>query len=100
MLDKHGSHCFIVGKRGRTAGVIWGCANEIMSVTRNPLGDGTEFFVREWVIIPRINRAFEPFSEAGDSSSAVFDVIGQVGGILTGGTRLSGILTLRRWSGS
>src|SRR5437764_13731041 len=86
MLDKNGERCLIVGKRGKRTGVTWGCGNELKSCVRD---EDTKEISMEWCVVSGIARAFAPFSDPGDSGSAVFDVIGRVAGILTGGAGLT-----------
>ena len=85
MLDKDGNQCLIVGKRGRSTGITWGCCNEVKSIVH----DGSTTTM-EWCVVPGIDRkAFAPFSDKGDSGSAIFDVHGRVAGILTSGSGLT-----------
>lgn len=76
-------------KVGRTTGLTTGIANMVTSVTRRPYQDQV-FFSEEWCVIGNNNA---PFSKKGDSGSAVFDLQGRVGGMLTGGIgdKLKGI---------
>jgi hypothetical protein len=83
MLDRDGEPCLIVGKRGKSTGITWGCGNELKSCVRNGKNKRDSM---EWCVVCGIDKAFVPFSEPGDSGSAVFDVAGRVAGILTGGT--------------
>ena len=84
-LDRDGDPCLIVGKRGRSTDVTWGYCNEVKSVVSSG-GMRT----MEWCIVSGIDkRAFTPFSQAGDSGSAIFDVSGRVAGLLTSGTGLT-----------
>ena len=81
MLDQNGDPCLIVGKRGSSTGVTWGSCNEVQSIVR-----ARGITTMEWCIVCGIDRrAFAPFSEEGDSGSAIFDVSGRVAGILTAG---------------
>jgi hypothetical protein len=80
MRDENDEPCLIVGKSGRSTGVTWSTANEVMSVTRkSPAAVNS----KEWCVLSSISR---PFSEKGDSGSVIFDLRGRVGGIMSSGT--------------
>jgi hypothetical protein len=83
MRDKNDEPCLIVGKSGRSSGVTWGTANEVMSVTRkSPAAVNS----KEWCVLSSISN---PFSEEGDSGSVIFDLRGRIGGIMSSGTGLT-----------
>lgn len=82
MKDENDEPCLIVGKRGRSTGVTWGTANEVMSVTRT----FSAMISKEWCILSSIST---PFSKKGDSGSAIFDLKGRIGGIMSSGMGLT-----------
>jgi hypothetical protein len=83
MRDENDEPCLIVGKRGRSTGVTWGTANEVMSVTRT---SSAAVNSKEWCILSSISI---PFSRKGDSGSVIFDLKGRIGGIMSSGTGLT-----------
>jgi hypothetical protein len=71
-----------VAKRGAATGLTFGVTNEIKAVVR--CMDGIDRVVCwEWIVIA--HGGADPFSKPGDSGSCVFDMNGQVVGLLTGG---------------
>jgi WD40 repeat protein len=82
MTDMNDEPCLIVAKRGPITGVTWGRANEVKSVRRTD----PEVTSREWCVVGLTG---QPFSAKGDSGSAVFDLKGRVGGIMTAGAGLT-----------
>jgi hypothetical protein len=83
MRDENDEPCLIVGKSGRSSGVTWGTANEVMSVTRKTPAAVNS---KEWCMLSSISK---PFSEAGDSGSVIFDLRGRIGGIMSSGMGLT-----------
>jgi hypothetical protein len=79
MRDENDEPCLIVEKRGRSTGVTWGTANEVMSVTRDSPVAVTS---KEWCVLSSISK---PFSQKGDSGSVVFDLKGRIAGIMSSG---------------
>jgi hypothetical protein len=82
MKDENDEPCLIVGKCGRSTEVTWGTANEVMSVTRT----FSAMISKEWCVLSSIST---PFSQKGDSGSAIFDLNGRIGGIMSSGTGLT-----------
>jgi len=91
MVDQNGEPCLMVIKRGIATNVTIGRANNIRSFTRTYFDDDDEnpMTSKEWPILPYDNRS-GPFSDDGDSGSAVVDGRGRIGGLLTGGAGLTG----------
>ena len=81
MLDRNGDPCLIVFKNGASTSTTIGKANNVSSFTRTYFA-GQYQESREWSILPT---DLDGFSKQGDSGSCVTDVLGRVGGILTGG---------------
>jgi hypothetical protein len=81
MLD-HDNKCLLVIKSGNATGVTIGRATGIFSFVRNEV-TGEES--REWAIYNYDNES-GVFSKPGDSGSIIADGLGQIGGMLTGGT--------------
>jgi hypothetical protein len=52
MRDENDEPCLIVGKSGRSTGVTWGTANEVMSVTRK---SPAEVISKEWCVLSSIS---------------------------------------------
>ncbi|OIW29340.1 hypothetical protein CONLIGDRAFT_701402 [Coniochaeta ligniaria NRRL 30616] len=74
-----------VAKRGRTTGFTFGVTNEIKAVVRT-VGQGQGQTVGwEWIVIHEKDNKQFPFSQPGDSGACVFDMEGEVVGILTAG---------------
>ena len=89
MKDMNGDPCLLVAKRGRTTDLTWGLANEVMSVVRWYDHAVPSY---EWCILAsEKEHPRSQFSEHGDSGSAIFDIKGRVGGILTGGCGQAGL---------
>jgi hypothetical protein len=83
MMDSNGDPCLIVCKRGRSTGVTWGTANEILSVTgRCP----AVVVSKELCVTSSISK---PFSDKGDSGSVLFDLKGRIVGIMSSGIGLT-----------
>ena len=68
---------FLLQKRGRSTGVTFGTTNEILSVVRRC---SAAVVSKELWILSSI---WKPFSEEGDSGSAVFDLKGRIAGMMT-----------------
>ncbi len=85
MKNEDDEKCLIVGNRGGTSKVTWGTANEVKSLTRTRAVGG-DLISLEWGVLSSI---CTPFSQIGDSDSVVSDLLGRVGGILTGGQGLT-----------
>ena len=81
MLDRYGDPYLIVFKNGASTGTTIGNANNVSSFTRTYFA-GQYQESREW---PVLSTDLDGFSKQGDSGSCVADVLGRVGGILTGG---------------
>lgn len=84
MLDKDGSPCFLVMKRGRTTDMTFGIGNEILSYTRNYFLGGPPVTAKEWPILS-YSKDSGPFSVGGDSGAVVFDAKSRIGGMITAG---------------
>ena len=69
----------VVGKYGSSTELTWGVSHEIQSIGR--IGKG---FILHGVVVTLDKR--NVFSQQGDSGSAIFDLDGQVGGILYAGS--------------
>ncbi|EFX01672.1 hypothetical protein CMQ_8138 [Grosmannia clavigera kw1407] len=87
MCDKDGENCIIVGKRGAISGLTWGAALDLESTVRDCMPDGSIFTSYEWAIHGSLPKKTVPFSGAGDSGAAVFDLQGRLGGFVTRGTK-------------
>ncbi|KAF5642329.1 hypothetical protein F52700_3177 [Fusarium sp. NRRL 52700] len=77
---------------GASSELSIGLANEVISVTRQPIKDFW-YESEEWCILGqrlRPNGYRVPFSAPGDSGSCIFDNRGRIGGMLTGGGGLKG----------
>ena len=85
MYDKDGENCILVGKRGSISGLTWGAPLELESTVRNCLPNGGTFISNEWAIHSSLQNKTVPFSAAGDSGAAVFDIRGRLGGFVTRG---------------
>ena len=72
-----------MGKRGRSTGVTWGTANEVMSVTRVYPATTNSM---EWCVLSSIS---QPFFRRGDSGSVIFDLKGRIAGIMSAGARIT-----------
>ena len=86
MWDSSGEPCLLVVKSGNATGTTIGCANGIFSIVRDYFNDMSinQTFM-EWGIINYDSKS-KVFSEPGDSGSAITDIRGRIGGILTGST--------------
>ncbi|OTA92549.1 hypothetical protein M434DRAFT_396327 [Hypoxylon sp. CO27-5] len=89
MKDVNDMSCLIVGKRGATTGVTWGCGNWVTSIVQR---DG--LVTNEWGVLCLFRKHFVPFSKNGDSGSVVFDIRGRVVGIMTSGEGMTDTLDI------
>jgi len=86
MWDSDGKPCLLVVKSGNATGTTVGRANGIFSIVRDYFNDmSINQTSMEWGIINYDGKS-EVFSEPGDSGSAIADIRGRIGGILTGST--------------
>ncbi|KAB5566103.1 hypothetical protein GE09DRAFT_728516 [Coniochaeta sp. 2T2.1] len=83
-----------VAKRGRKTGLTFGVTNEIKAVVRT-VGLG-ETVAWEWIVVSKAKDDNENFSRPGDSGACVFDMNGDVVGLVTGGCGIAKPV-LRRW---
>ncbi|KAF5316170.1 hypothetical protein D9619_006470 [Psilocybe cf. subviscida] len=83
-LDHDGQPALMVIKRGGASGLTVGRLNDIRSVKHDYFEGKDGQSSREVAIFPR-NSKSRPFSDPGDSGSAVIDGTGRIAGILTGG---------------
>ena len=84
ILDQNGDPCLVVMKRGISTGLTVGHANNFLSYVQNYKDNGDTQTSKEWAIYPYDNNS-GPFSNKGDSGSAIVDCFGRLGGLLTGG---------------
>ncbi|KAI9684814.1 MAG: hypothetical protein M1829_000189 [Trizodia sp. TS-e1964] len=86
MWDANGDRCLFVVKHGRNSGTTIGRANGLFSIVRSYASHNMSFQATslEWGILNYDNYSGQ-FSRPGDSGSAIVDIHGRVGGILTGG---------------
>ncbi|KAI9651430.1 MAG: hypothetical protein M1829_003010 [Trizodia sp. TS-e1964] len=86
MRDANGDPCLLVVKHGNTSGTTLGRANGVFSITREySFHDVSHHYTSmEWCILSYDSNSSQ-FSQPGDSGSAIADINGRVGGILTGG---------------
>ena len=84
ILDRNGDPCLVVMKRGISTGLTVGHANNFLSYVQNYDDNGDTQTSKEWAIYPYDDKS-HPFSEKGDSGSAIVDCFGRLGGLLTGG---------------
>jgi hypothetical protein len=87
MWDSDGEPCLLVVKSGNATGTTIGRANGIFSIVRDYFFNDMSInqTSMEWGILNYDSKS-EVFSEPGDSGSAIADIRGRIGGILTGGT--------------
>ncbi|POS69320.1 hypothetical protein DHEL01_v212286 [Diaporthe helianthi] len=71
----------MVAKRGFKTGLTFGIMNSIEAVVRRP-GNGQDYFTWELLIVPYDKERV--FSAAGDSGSSIFDMYGEVVGLVNG----------------
>ena len=89
MVGQDGEPCLLVVKHGHTTGTTIGRANGALSVVRRYRAGGgaVEGDSLEWAILSYGNKSkSKVFSECGDSGSAIVDINGHMGGMLTGGS--------------
>ncbi|KAL9108148.1 MAG: hypothetical protein Q9227_007002 [Pyrenula ochraceoflavens] len=77
-LDSDGDYFQVVGKRGKATRLTFGYINDVVSIQRL----GRDDYSQELCIL---SFKYTPFSGKGDSGSAVFDVQGNVYGMITSG---------------
>jgi len=83
--DSDGEPCLLVAKRGNATGTSLGRANGIFSIVRDYFIDmSINQTSMEWVIINYDSKS-DVFSEPGDSGAIIADILGRIGGMLTGG---------------
>jgi hypothetical protein len=86
MWDKDGEPCLLVVKNGNATGTTIGRANGVFSVVRDYFHDmSINQTSMEWGILNYDSKS-EVFSEPGDSGSAIANIRGRIGGMLTGGS--------------
>ncbi|KAF8799280.1 hypothetical protein BYT27DRAFT_7221909 [Phlegmacium glaucopus] len=87
MWDLDGEPCLLVVKNGNATGTTIGRANGIFSIVRDYHFNDMSInqTSMEWGIINYDSKS-EAFSELGDSGSAIADIHGRIGGMLTGGS--------------
>ncbi|KAM6499303.1 hypothetical protein JOM56_004811 [Amanita muscaria] len=84
MWGSDGEPCLLVVKSGNATGTTIGRANGIFSIVRDYFNDmSVNQTSMEWGIINYDSKS-EVFSEPGDSGSAIADIHGRIGGMLTG----------------
>ncbi|KAI1765222.1 hypothetical protein GGR53DRAFT_465567 [Hypoxylon sp. FL1150] len=76
----------IVGKRGFKTGLTYGRTSSIEAVVRHPTSKDGDHFAWEMLIVPVSRCDDARFSAPGDSGSCVFDMHGNVVGIVSGQT--------------
>jgi len=81
MWDPGGEPCLLVAKSGNATGTTIGRANEVFSIIREYFYDMSFNHLYTVGIINYDSRS-EVFSEPGDSSSAIADIRGRIGGVL------------------
>lgn len=84
ILDQNNDPCLIVTKRGISTGLTVGRVNDFLSYVRNYYDNGDTQTSKEWAVYP-YDKKSGPFSNKGDSGSAIIDCSGRLGGLLTGG---------------
>jgi hypothetical protein len=85
MWDSDGEPCLLVVKNGNATGTTIGRANGIFSIVRDYFNDmSINQTSMEWGIINYDSKSDSVFSEPGDSGSAIADIRGRIGGMLTG----------------
>ena len=86
MWDSDGEPCLLVVKNGNATGTTIGRANGVFSIVRDYSNDmSIHQTSMEWGII-NYGSESEAFSEPGDSGSAIANIRGRIGGMLTGGS--------------
>ena len=86
MWDRDGEPCLLVVKNGNATETTIGRANGVFSIVRDYFNDmSVNQTSMEWGIINYDSKS-EVFSEPGDSGSAIADIRGRIGGMLTGGS--------------
>jgi hypothetical protein len=84
MWDSNGEPCLLVVKNGNATGTTIGRANGVFSIVRDYFNDmSVNQTSMEWAIINYESKS-EVFSEPGDSGSAIADIRGRIGGMITG----------------
>jgi hypothetical protein len=84
MWDSDGQPCLLVIKSGNATGTTIGRANGVFSIVHDYFIDmSINQTSMEWGIINYDSKS-EAFSEPGDSGSAIADIHGRIGGMLTG----------------
>jgi hypothetical protein len=84
MWDSDDEPCLLVVKSGNATGTTIGRANGVFSIVRDYFTDmSVNQTSMEWAIINYDSKS-EVFSEPGDSGSAIADIRGRIGGMLTG----------------
>jgi hypothetical protein len=87
--DLNGEPCLLVVKSGNATGTTIGRANGIFSIVRDYFNDmSINQTSMEWGILNYDSKS-EVFSEPGDSGSAIADIHGRIGGMLTGGSGMT-----------
>ena len=86
ILDQRDTPCLVVVKRGRGTNLTIGRACDLSAYVRNYFDDQDPQTSKEWAIYT-YDSLSDPFSEEGDSGSAIVDCFGRLGGLLTGGNR-------------
>ncbi|EIW75088.1 hypothetical protein CONPUDRAFT_66084, partial [Coniophora puteana RWD-64-598 SS2] len=85
MWDSDGEPCLLVVKNGNATGTTLGRANGVFSIVRDYFNDmSVHQTAMEWGIMNYDSKS-EVFSEPGDSGSAVADICGRLGGMISGG---------------
>lgn len=79
-----------IAKRGMKTGLTFGVTNEIKAVVRTVLGNTVGW---EWIVINEDDE--KKFSGGGDSGACVFDMSGEVVGLVTSGGTAERVV--RRW---
>ncbi len=86
MWDSDGEPCLLVVKSGNATDTTIGRANGVFSIVRDYFNDmSVNQTSMEWGIMNYDSKS-EVFSEPGDSGSAIADIRGRIGGMLTGGS--------------
>jgi hypothetical protein len=84
MWDSDDEPCLLVVKSGNATGTTIGRANGVFSIVRDYFTDmSVNQTSMEWAIINYDSKS-EVFSEPGDSGSAIADIRGRIGGMITG----------------
>src|SRR6266478_3813264 len=86
MWDSDGEPCLLVVKSGNATDTTIGRANGVFSIVRDYFNDmSVNQTSMEWGIMNYDSKS-EVFSEPSDSGSAIADIRGRIGGMLTGGS--------------